>query len=211
MEDAPITTTKTKKGFWAKIFAILTIIFMAGWALALYAEREENQSGEKIQLADHTFYRLKDGTYATIININNENKPIAFYLDPREASGIFVSAEAKNLLKSNKVYITFNPNQKNLSYFGIAGAQISRIFALYNIPVVGAYTEDTNPIDPNVPIKTCEDANNLTAIIELKIGNSTEIMRDKQFLNCYYIMGKNETDLIYAADRLGYLLLGINL
>ncbi|MGB9675126.1 MAG: hypothetical protein ACP5IJ_02335 [Candidatus Nanoarchaeia archaeon] len=207
-EEIIIPKASKEKTPWSKIFAILTILFMAGWALALYVEKEPAQKNfvEQFNVSNYVFYKLKDGTFSTAVDVKGQKIPVAFYLDPRNASNIPISKDLNFLLSAKKVYITFNPNQENLSAFAIAAAQISRILALYDIKVVGAYTEDTKPIDPNVPIKTCADATELNPVIFLSMGNSSEINVSKY---CVNVRGADPQSLVFAADKLGYALLGI--
>jgi len=208
MEEVPITPKKATP--WGKLFAVLTIIFMAGWALALYVEKpaQEKNILEKFNVSGHSFYKLKDGTFGTVIDSGGQKIPIAFYLDPRNASTIPMSGNYTALLDMQKIYITFNPNQQNLSNFGIAAAQLARIPAMYGIKVIGAYSEDANPVDPNVPIKTCKDASETTGIIFLTLGNNTSVYGQD---NCFYVVGASPGDLVLAADRLSYALLGLKL
>lgn len=217
--SAPVSKDPKKKmSIWAKIFAVIVIISMTGWIFAAYLDNPDNQNnGNKkyeggFEISGYTFYDLQDGTFGTFIGSGSEEIPIAFRLDPRNASNISLADDSvARILAATKAYVVVNPNnQTELAKIAVAAAEISRILPLYNITTVGAYTEDSNPPNPNVPIKTCDDATNTTAVIHLKIDpdGRTEI---KTVDNCVHVIGTTADDLILAADKLGYNLVGITI
>jgi len=163
---------------------------------------------------DYTFYELEDGTFGIFVYNGATQIPIEFRLDPRNASQIDMEKEiVDQILGSEKVYITFNPNQENLGDVAVAAAEVSRITGkVYNIPTTGAFTEDSDPIDPTVPIKTCEDVidNEEITVIEIKVmeGAPSKITKNN---NCIKIISGESEDLILVADKLGMNLVGINL
>lgn len=177
---------------------------------------------EKIEFQNYTFYyEEKSKNYYAFANINKNqieyvsdpNKAttrFGFRVDPRKVSGIPLEEGAVDtIVTSDKVYISFNPNQKNLSKVSIAGAQVSRLTGkVYKINTVGAYTEDAQPIEPSVPLRNCTDATNTTTVITLKVGDETEITSED---NCVFVKGKTPDKLIKAADKLGYNLVGIEI
>lgn len=203
---------KKKMSIWAKIFAIVVIVSMTGWVFAAYIENPDNQDKKKspyeFEVSGYTFYDLQDGTFGTYIGEGKDETPIAFRLDPRNASNISLESEAvTKLLSAKKAYVTVNPNnQTELAKIAVAAAEISRILPLYNVSTVGSYTEDSNPSNPNVPIRTCNDVSATTAVVYLQIGNETGI---KNVNGCVYVTGANADELILAADKLGYNLVGI--
>ena len=118
-----------------------------------------------------------------------------------------------NLNSSSKIYITFDPNDENLGEFATAGVEISRLTGgLYNIPTIGAYTQDSDPINPNIPLKTCdEDATDSVTIITIdKVSGGDQ---DGAFLqkDCIFIKAENTEDLRLIADRIGMNLIGITI
>lgn len=88
----------------------------------------------------------------------------------------------------------------------VAGAEISRITGLYGITTVSAYTKDSEPVNPNIPIRTCADVKEGTGVIILEPNATTGInLKD----GCVLVSGATADDLILAADKLGMNLLGI--
>jgi len=207
---------KKKVSLTAKLFAIFIIISMASWAVASYygSQQDENSNGDgnngdvsSFEVSGYDFYDLDDGTFATFVDVKGKEMPIAFRLDPRNASNITIDDNAiKEIFSANKIYLTTSPNQPDLAKVAIASAEIARIIPLYDIEVVAAYTEDSDPPNPNVPLKTCSDATNTTSVIYLSVGNETSITNNN---GCITVSGKNADELILAADKLGYNLLGI--
>lgn len=205
---------KKKMSIWAKIFALVVIVSMTGWVFAAYFENPDNQDKKKnpdlIEISGYSFYDLKDGTFGTYIGAGSSKQiPVAFRLDPRNASNISIdNKSATQLLTSKKVYVAVSPNNTELAKIAVAAAEISRILPLYNITTVGAYTEDSNPPNPNVPIRTCKDVSDTVGIVYLSIGNKTGI---ETIDGCVYVTGTNADELILAADKLGYNLVGIRI
>ncbi len=210
--SAPIQKPKKKMSIWAKVFAIVVIISMTGWVFAAYIENPDNEDKKKdtsiIEISGYTVYDLQDGTYGTFINAGGKDKiPIAFRLDPRNASNISIdNSSVTQLLAAKKVYVVVSPNNIELAKIAVAAAEISRVLPLYNITTIGAYTEDSNPSNPNVPIRTCADVTSTTKIVYLGIGNKTGI---ETIDGCVHVTGTNADELILAADKLGYNLVGI--
>jgi len=207
---APIKPKKKRIPWWKKAMVIIPIIFLSTWALAMWnpLEGSEERPENVFDISGYTFFELDDGTYGTYVMANDNKIPVAFRLDPRNASEIYLEQEViQPILNSAKVYITFNPNQENLAKIAVASAEIARITGLYGINTVGAYTEDSDPVNPNVPLKTCNDANNQTSIIIMEITDSTGVSLGEN--NCIHVKGETADDLILAADKLGFNLLGI--
>jgi len=212
--SAPLKPKK-KMSIWTKVFAVVIIISMTGWVFAAYLENPDNEdSGNKkkdtslIEIAGYTFYDLQDGTFGTFISAGGKKEiPVAFRLDPRNASNISIdNSSVTQLLSSQKVYVAVSPNNTNLAKIAVAAAEISRILPLYNITTIGAYSEDSNPINPNVPIKNCNDVSATIGVVYLSIGNRTGV---ETIDGCVHVTGINADELILAADKLGYNLVGI--
>ena len=217
-EFIPPIGQQKKKFNWGKPAAIIIVLAMVSWAVAIAVgdrygidggSKEEKKPSNLIQIGSYDFYILEDYTFGTFLTAGDKKIPIAFRLDPRQAGNISLDyAAIQRILGAQKIYITFNPNQKNLGKFAVASAEISRITSIYRIPTIGAYIEDANPIDEKVPIKTCADTADKTIIMTLSIGKENSVTSDG---NCINVSGKTVDDLILAADKLGMNLVGIRL
>ncbi len=204
-----------KKSPWSKIIVISIIFFMVAWVVAGFSSDifsgKEKLPSNTFQVSSYTFYTLEDGTFGTYTAIGKQKVPIAFRLDPRKAGEIpFFESVLNTILNSQKVYITFDPNNpKERGKMAVAAAEISRITSLYQIETTGAFTRDTDPIEPKIPIRTCGDAKAGVSIIELRFSDKTYIGVDPLDNRCIVIEAPTGDDLILAADKLGMNLIGI--
>jgi len=212
----PLKPKDKSKAFWNKAIVVFIVIVMAASSIGfMFGGDDDNQEKEQlpenaIQVGNYTFYDLGNNAFGTYVVIdNNQKQLIQFRLDPREAGNISLDEKAlMDIVSAKKIYITSDPLGKDLGNVAIAAYQISRIIGLSNIPTVGAYTRDSEPPNPNVPLKTCNDATNTTTVIILEAGDFTGIS-EKDY--CVHISGTNNTEMIKAADKLGMNLLGIRL
>jgi len=215
--EAAAAVQKPKKvSIWYKVFAIVVIVSMAGWVLAAWdkgdnsSNNNSNNGATLLDVSGYSIYALSDGTFGAFVKgTSGKDIPIAFRLDPRNASSIPIdNTSVERLLNSQKVYVIVDPDETELGKIAVAAAEVSRIPPLYNIDVVGAYAKDANPPNLNVPIRTCDDVTGTTSVIYLNVGDVTGIENIK---GCIHVTGKNADDLILAADKLGYNLIGIRI
>lgn len=214
-EEPPPIAPKKKKNLSSRIFVVLVIIFMASWALAEWNPLEKKEEPENlITVGSYDFYQLEDDTFGTYLKITEDKKiPIAFRLDPRNASAIAIDdGIPKKILSSNKIYIAFDPNAQKLQWYGLAAVEISRITGqVYNIETVGAYTKDSNPINPDIPLKTCDDATKNNLVIVLRTAATGESNEVDMVGDCIIVIGQTPEDIVLSADKLGMHLVGIKI
>ncbi len=172
-------------------------------------EPEEQALPENtFEYKDYLFAEDEDGHFWAKGVINGREYPEIFRADPRNLSEIYITQDAvSRILNAKKVYISFNPNQQGLGEIRIATYQIARIIAKLNIPVVGAYSEDADPIEPNIPIRDCSKSLEWIPVIMLELGDETKITSG----DCIYVRGATYDELILAADKLGMHLVGIRI
>jgi hypothetical protein len=218
--QAPIQPLKPKdksKTFWKKAIVAFIVIVMAASSVGFMLDTTSNNTNNKeqlpenaIQVGNYTFYDLGNNAFGTYVVLgNNPKQLVQFRLDPREAGNISLDEKAlMDIVSAKKIYITSDPLGKDLGNVAVAAYQISRIIGLSSIPTVGAYTRDSEPPNPDVPLKTCNDATNTTTVIILEAGDFTGVS-EKDY--CVHISGTNNTEMIKAADKLGMNLLGIRL
>ncbi len=196
-----------------KLMGIFIVVIMAGSILGVIVynlgeDKEEKLPDNAFKYEGYTFHETSDGFFGTFAMINGKETPVLFRADPRNLSDIYVTPDAvKRLLDSKKAYVSFNPNQEDLSKVGIAAFQISRLLNTLGIPTTGAYSEDADPVDENVPIRRCKDSLEQRPVIMLEIGEETRITSG----DCIYVRGKDYAELILAADKLGMHLVGIKI
>ncbi|MBI2041152.1 MAG: hypothetical protein HYT16_03540 [DPANN group archaeon] len=204
-----------KPSIWPKIIVICIVFFMVAWVVAGFStdifSGKAKLPKNAFQIGGYTFYTLEDGTFGTYTAIGQQKIPIAFRLDPRKAGDIpFFESVLGTILNSEKVYITFDPdNPKERGKLAVAAAEISRITSLYQIETTAAFTHDTNPIEPKIPIRSCGNAKAGVSIIELRFSDRIYIGVDQSDNRCIVVEAPTGDDLILAADKLGMNLVGI--
>ncbi len=206
--ELPPVKPKNKVPLWKKLFVLIPILFLSTWALAMWNPLEKNDKPSNlIEIGNYSFYELEDGSFRTYVVYGDKKIPVPFRLDPRNASNISLAdGVVEKLLKSQKIYIVFSPDESEIAKMAVAGAEISRITGLYGITTTSAYTKDSEPVNPNIPIRTCADAKEGIGVIMLEPNATTGIdLKD----GCVLVSGATADDLILAADKLGMNLLGI--
>lgn len=197
-----------------KLMSIFIAVIMGGSILGIIVYNMEEENNEEklpenaFEYEGYLFAEDTDGFFWARGVIKGRETPVVFRADPRELEDISINPNAVDkILNARKVYISFSPNQQEIYKIGIAKVQIERLLNAYQIPVVGAYSEDSDPIDPNVPVKNCSDSTDWTPVIMLEISDTTQITSG----DCIYVRGNNHDNLILAADKLGMHLVGISI
>jgi len=195
-----------------KLMVFFTIFVLFGSVLGIWVFNTPNKqelAPDGFQVSGYTFYEVQDGTFGAFLpTTTGEQWPIKFRLDPRKAGNITIDQlSTEKIYNSNKIYISYNPNQEGISKVVIAAIEIARVVPLViGLPITEAYTEDSEPINPNVPLKTCTDASETTAVIVLEVSDSNEVVREGE---CVIVRGETPDNLILSADKFGMHLVGL--
>src|SRR3989344_365991 len=132
---------------------------------------------------------------------------IPFRNSPKDLENIPVDADIKKkIIAKQRLYITLDPELEGKAT--IASVEIGRIlgtaeWGVFQIPTGVGTTRKTNT---TYPVITCMNSSPRTGVLWLRLGNTTHVISDK---DCIIIEGKNYNDLIKAADKLAYNLLGV--
>lgn len=140
----------------------------------------------------------------TEVQINNKLFRISMRYSPRELEHISVEPGIyKKVVSSKKIYFTVPGNLSSVAVLAITelGRVVGTRYGILNIPSQSALTEGNETL-----VKTCKDAVNDTGVILFKTGNTTAVYSDK---NCIIVQGVEEWDIVKAADRVTFGLLGI--
>lgn len=128
--------------------------------------------------------------------------------DPRELVNITIDDGVRDsLLKKKQIYITLDPEENLTGKSVVAGLEIDVILdngALYSIPTNSAFTRKN---EKDVIVKTCEDVTEEEGVIWLHKSDNAQILLDEN--GCVILEGVTEDDIIRAADRLMYTVLGV--
>ncbi len=195
---------------------VLMLAGMIGGFLAFGDDEDETPPlpDNAIQVDDFLFYETEDGFFGAYLQFPETGNvvTITFRLDPREASSIPVSGQPyEKIMNANaqRIYVSYNPNQENISHVEVARAQVARMIPLTRgITPIAAFTEDYDPINPDIPLRNCDDATIDIPVIVFEIAEQTQVYEEN---NCIHVQGKDSYDLMLAADRLGMWLVGIKL
>ena len=206
----PIEPEKKKLSFWKKMAVLIPVVFLVTWVFAMWNPLEKPAEAENlIQVGSYDFYEMEEGLFATPFTYGGKKIPVYFRLDPREAGNISLEDQAvQQIINSKKIYLTFNPNHPDIAKIIVAAGEVARIISLYGIEVITAYTEDSSPVNLNIPLKTCEDVSEEIGIVYINTGEATEVIVD---MGCVVVNGKTADETIMAADKLGMNLIGIRL
>jgi len=128
--------------------------------------------------------------------------------DPKSVQDVAIDESAvKTVLSSQEVYLTVDPNMTGQTV--IAMIELGRIigtkYNLFNIPTAGALTSSD---EGNQTIITCNDATQNSTVLWFKTGSETKIYKNSNQY-CMIIQGTTEEDIMRAADRFVYQLVGI--
>ncbi|HIJ04936.1 MAG TPA: hypothetical protein HA370_02400 [Nanoarchaeota archaeon] len=148
-----------------------------------------------------THIPMNIGTLSTIIYT------LVLRNDPLSLEDITVEGALNTrIFGDEEIYVTINPNAGLTSKTTIAALEIDKTIDndyLYGVPVHSAMTQENTQ---GYPVKSCYDGSDNTTIIWLTLGSETKVYTDEY---CIIIVGTDENEIIRAADRMLYQLLGI--
>ena len=154
------------------------------------------------------FKRVKNG-YEMSIYINEQKTPnvISLRSDPRDLEDIPLDPLVYLLPKKEQIFATINPYDNLTGVTAMAVLELDKIIDnpfLYRIPLNASFTEPYE--GKGIGVKTCKDADEKTAVLWLRLEDQTRVYEDN---GCLIVAGVKEDDLIRAADRILYTILGI--
>ncbi len=171
-------------------------------AIYEYNNGKETFTVTKVKEGDYTGYQI-----AIFFNDNPEPYYISMRHDPQSLEDIPISlGSPKESLKfAKRVFLTLDPAENLTSKATLGLLDIDKIIDnkyFYNLPV------NSSVASPylNFPVVNCQNATEDTIVIWLKKGEKTEIVENN---NCILVLGRNEDELLRAADRLSLYLVGI--
>lgn len=164
-----------------------------------YSNGEDNFNVRKVIRGDYVGWQ-------TEMYIKDFRYILELYNDPASLENIEVNRTAKNkILDDTKVFITWPPTEDFRQTTVFIYQDLQKVIAepdIFNIPVAFAQTSEYK----NYTVMDCKDATAKASVIKLRLGEPTKIETEG---NCIILQGKDETEIMRAADRLIYLLLGV--
>ncbi|MBT3985342.1 hypothetical protein HOD38_01315 [archaeon] len=126
--------------------------------------------------------------------------------DPASVEDIPLSGNlAQRIANDEAVYITIDPYQDLKGKTVVAVYELMNILdneLIYNLPTYTTVSEEYE----NKTVVQCGHANDANTVIFVTLGETTQVYADGF---CIIVEGTDEDELIRAADRLAYHLLGI--
>ncbi len=201
----------------AVIKALIVILLVS--ALGIYLNQKYGWIGNQSAIYEYsngkevfTVTKVKEGDYTGHqITLFFNNNPEPYYIsirhDPQSLEDIPISLgnPRESLKYAKRAFITMDPADNLTSKATLAALDIDKVIDngyFYNIPVNASVSSPYF----NFPVITCENTTEETTVIWLKKSEKTEIVENN---NCILVTGKDENELLRAADRLSLYLIGI--
>jgi len=187
---------------------ILTIIIIVGLLVLFFSIKYfyHPTPAEESYVYNGFEFTKVSSLWLTEVQVDNTLFRIITRYSPNELEHINVEPGVyEKIVGSKEIYFTVSGNLSSVSVLAITelGRIIGTRYGLLNIPSQAALTESD---DNETLVKTCKDAVNGTGVIWFKLGNTTAAYSDQ---NCVIIQGTEEWDIVKAADRVTFGLLGI--
>ncbi|MBU0757004.1 MAG: hypothetical protein KKF44_02985 [Nanoarchaeota archaeon] len=202
--------------------AILAIILMfgSGFLVLKYKDvlfkNKEVQNGndsvieESLDYDGFTFEKI-DGIWYSNVEVKWMDKIIPYsistYYSPKELEDIEINTHANVILKLEPkatIFFAVDPGLDSKSV--IAGTEVSKILGkVFFLKVKSAFSKET--VHTTIPVVTCENITKMQKVIMISPGEQTKVTADST--GCIHIEGPDGDELIRAADRLVFNLLGI--
>ncbi|MBT3324025.1 hypothetical protein HN681_01500 [archaeon] len=153
-------------------------------------------------------YKYSDTeTYITFLaGVDDIEYTLGLRTDPLSLEDIPVTGTLHTRIFDDEiVYVTIDPYANLTGQTVIAALEVDKVIDneyLYQVPVMSAMTREYS----DYPVKNCDDGTNTETIVYLTLGDETKVYT---YDYCIIIMGTDEAELIRAADRMLYTLLGI--
>ncbi|MBI3033042.1 hypothetical protein HYY69_06215 [Candidatus Woesearchaeota archaeon] len=160
-----------------------------------------------------SFVHHKGSWYTQIFSPSKKTKyDIPLHYGPTDLENVSIDGNFKaffdaimdnNISKyQNQAYLTFNPNEENLTYVNLAIGELNINFRkVLNTHLEFACTEEAPACDLyNATIVTCSNASQQTPVFYFKSDPETKVLENNY---CVTIQGTNE-ELLRSVDRLLY-------
>jgi hypothetical protein len=157
-----------------------------------------------------TFTYTQQGFYETTVQGAKGETALKFREHPSDVENISMAGGVDVILRAiqarnGTLYLSVAPEYAEGGRVGIALFEVSKITNyMFGIDTQGAVT--ANNVSQDYPVVTCENVTERTGVITIEPGNTTIIEQNN---GCIEIKAETSDDVIRAADRLVYSLLGI--
>ena len=188
------------KSDWAMILIPVVIILVAiGTIFGIKYFIKPKPNYQVIDYNGFTFVNLS-GIWMTKMVFNDRDYELIFKYSPYDVENISVKYDfnwfTKLTSERKQIYITFDPEDKNLQYVALAAADVSRALTrVYGLQPIAACTKNITEACANRPIKTCQ-----TTTMPIIYLNEDPVQKITYRGNCLTIQGEGE-DLLKAVEK----------
>lgn len=194
IREQPTKKESRKKVFLTVFLGSIMVLSVFGYIFGQGTGGNEKPAANGKTFGQYTFKMTTGGWFTEL-----DGRQIVFRYLPDELDAIDVSFVPDDALKKSKVYLAIDPDKR----FNIAERDI--YYSLKpNTNFQIACIEDKEGC-AEMPLKTCKDADDSVAVIELEASNSTSVAYDN---NCITVKG-DEVFVTKAVDKLLHAYLGI--
>ncbi len=196
---------KKKKKSWYKNdwFMILVPVAIICLAIgAIFGIKYIIKPKPNYQVIDYngfTFVNLS-GIWMTNMVFSGRDYELMFKYPPYEVENISIKYDfnwfTKLTSERKQIYITFDPEDKNLQYVALAAADVSRALTrVYGLEPIAACTKNITEACATIPIKTCQ-----TTTMPVIYLDDNPLQNITYRGNCLTIQGEGE-DLLKAVEK----------
>lgn len=193
------------------IVIVTSFIYMAKIKADSGLIKYKNSLGEEFSIFKFSDFNLS--FYKIIVYQDEIQYTFIFRNSPYELLNISIEKGVENALNrpggTRIIYATQDYGFPNITgaYSTIGILEFGHVLAgensLFNMNMKAAYTD--SPPDKNITIASCKDVSDDVAVIYLKEGDENRIYSEN---DCLILESKKE-DVVKAADRFAYYLLGV--
>lgn len=185
---------------------IILVVFGAYWIIGSNGSQVEDNYQYSNGYTVFDVHKISDTeTYIDLfIGENEEHYLMGFRNDPLTVEDIPVEGNINTRIYGDSgVFVTLDPNSGLTGMTTIAALEINTVLeTIYQIPVGSAMTSEYG----NYTVMNCNTATGDYSVIYLTLGEETKVYTQDY---CIVVQGKTEEDIIRAADRMLFDLLGI--
>lgn len=206
-------TDETDKALIYVIMIIVVIFSIFGYFI--FKNKDAVSETEDVIYKDFVFQKNGD-FWSTRVRVTTSlddtirDYNVHFHVTPYEVENIQTIKSTTNVSMglnyisgAEKIYITTDPEYPASVVLG--AVQLAKILGnIYQKDVSSAVTREDNRTES--PLITCEDSDMETVVIHMNLGNTTSIYRDG---SCIVVQGRDPFELVLAAERYSFELLGI--
>lgn len=199
----PKQSRMSKKMIWTLILGGLMVASVFGIMFSSY-----NSGNAKLKYGDYQFERtvkrLPNGMTQEIWTVDIDGKKAEFSYFPGDLKEFELDPAIGDLLaQSNVVYLTFDPNTKNVGKFELMRFEMAEsLTAFGKYPMQGIIQENDQY---SQPIVDCGNATEVVPVVSLVEGNETNARLEGGCI----VLEANEYSTTALKDRVLYSMLGI--